>query len=71
MVILTFGVTLELNAQFATVKGFVYDAETGQSIPLASVWVSDTYLGTTTDQHGFFNLPKIPAGESTLIFRFL
>jgi hypothetical protein len=48
--------------QTGTVKGFVYDASTGQPMPLASVSLVGTGKGVTTDAEGFFLILRIPAG---------
>ena len=60
-----------LHAQLATIKGFVYDAKTGQTIPVASAWIDGTQVGQSTDQHGFFVLQKVPAGQVTLRVSFV
>lgn len=46
---------LFVNAQ-TIIKGKVTDAETGQTIPGASVYLNGTYIGTATDSVGKFTL---------------
>ncbi len=44
-----------------TLKGYVYDAETGYGIPNVQIFLSDSSKGIITDNSGFFifkNLPK-------------
>jgi len=51
------------------VKGYVFDRETGASIPLASVAVVGTALGSITDDYGFFSIRRVPSGYRTLAIR--
>lgn len=50
-----------------TIKGFVYDEETGEPLIFTNVYLKDTQYGATSDVNGYFSLNKIPAGEYTLI----
>ena len=43
-----------------TLKGRVISAENGETLPRASVYLSNTTLGTVTDLDGNFELAKIP-----------
>lgn len=54
-------------SQTATIKGFVYDKESGEPMIFTTVYLTGTSYGTTTDVNGFFQLAKIPAGNYTLI----
>lgn len=47
---------LEAAAQLTRVKGKVTDAETGESIPFASVYFDGTTIGISTDLEGHFSL---------------
>ncbi|MDB5252911.1 MAG: hypothetical protein JWP27_2080, partial [Flaviaesturariibacter sp.] len=49
-----------------TVQGHVADAETGQPVPGASVFLSNTSVGTTANAQGDFTL-ALPAGRYDLI----
>lgn len=48
-------------------KGYVYEQETGFVIPLASVVLLKTTMGSFTNEYGFFLVRKIPSGSYTLI----
>jgi hypothetical protein len=48
-------------------SGKVIQSETGQPIPLASVYLNNTSLGTTTNEKGEFSIPQIPPGKYRLV----
>ena len=45
-----------LSAQAMTVSGTVSDAQTGEALLGAQVFVIGTFVGTTTDDNGAFSL---------------
>lgn len=49
-----------------TIKGFVYDKETGEPMIFTTVFLEGTNYGTNTDVNGYFQLTKIPAGKYIL-----
>jgi|GEM_PF-3487558 len=51
----------------AVLSGKVVDEETKEPIEIASVYLSHTLLGSTTNQNGFYEIKKIPAGVYTLV----
>ncbi|PHN07715.1 TonB-dependent receptor [Flavilitoribacter nigricans DSM 23189 = NBRC 102662] len=58
-------------AQTGTIRGNVYDQETGAPILFANIRLADTPLGTNTDDNGFFSLNNVPVGSYTLIATYL
>ena len=54
-----------------TISGFVYDASNGEALIGANVYLKSTYLGSSTNLSGYYAIPKIPAGEYTLIVDYL
>ena len=50
-------------AQGGTIKGFVYDKTNGESIPFATVKISDTPKGTVTDDNGYFVFSGLASGK--------
>ena len=58
-------------AQTASVRGFVYEEETGEPAMLANVFLLGTTYGASTDENGYFLISKIPPGEYTLIMQYL
>lgn len=54
-----------------SVSGFVYDKETGEALIGASVLLSGTTRGTSTNTSGFFALTDLPEGFRTLEVRYI
>ena len=54
------------QAQTGTLRGNVYDAETGEPIIYGTLQLTGTSFGTTTDFDGFYILSNIPIGEYQL-----
>jgi len=48
------------------VYGWVLDAETGETLPYANIYVPGTGLGTTSNSDGRFRLAQVPADVTTL-----
>jgi hypothetical protein len=63
--------TFTLAAQKGTVRGYVYDKESGEPIGFGNVYLEGTTKGTNTDFEGFYNLSDVPVGEYTLVATFL
>ncbi len=49
-----------------TIKGFVYEKETGEPALFANVLLEELKIGTSTDVNGFFAFNKIEAGTYTI-----
>lgn len=58
-------------AETATVSGFVYDQSSGEALIAASVYVDGTTLGAATNSSGYYVLSNVPAGEHTLVARYI
>lgn len=56
-----------IQGQDGTVRGFVYDKETGEPILFTNVIVEGTSLGGTTDLDGLYVIPKVPFGQVVLV----
>lgn len=54
-------------AQTGTIKGFVYDEETGQPMIFTSVYLMGTTYGTSTDDNGYYTISKVPYGKYKLL----
>jgi TonB-linked SusC/RagA family outer membrane protein len=52
--------------QTGTIAGRVTDAQTGQPIPAAQVFISDLNIGVLSQQNGSYLLQSIPAGPRTV-----
>jgi hypothetical protein len=53
--------------QEATIRGTVVGAETGEPLPGAHVFVSESMIGTTTDSTGHFRLRGVPRGSKRVV----
>ena len=58
--------TLTLHAQKVSVTGQVLDAETGESIPFAGVFIKGTTTGVASDDQGAFTI-DISKGDILLV----
>lgn len=66
------GLTMQqANAQKATIRGYIYDADNGQPVIYANVYLNGTTLGTTSDANGFYNLSDVPAGTYYLMSTYI
>ncbi|MDX1476149.1 MAG: carboxypeptidase-like regulatory domain-containing protein [Saprospiraceae bacterium] len=59
-----------MTAQDATIRGTIFDQETGEPIIYGNVVVAGTTMGTTTDLDGFFTL-NLKAGSYRLIATYI
>lgn len=58
-------------AQTATVRGFVYDKETGEPIIFTNVYLKGTTYGASTDVNGYYAISKVPPGNYSLTVTYL
>ncbi len=57
---------IELPAQNGIIKGFVYDAEKGEPLARVAVIIKGSYLGSSTDENGFFSIRNVQPGKHTI-----
>ena len=55
---------------FAQIKGKVTDSK-GNALPYASVTIEKTYIGTSTNENGQYELNVKKSGNYTLVFKIL
>jgi len=58
-------------SQSTSIRGFVYEKESGEPIIFTNVYLLGTTLGASTDVNGYFTISQVPAGEYTLIVTYL
>lgn len=67
IIILLLSVPLFSKNISTKITGTVKSLKTFQPLNHAEVFISDTTLGTTTDQNGFYEISDIPAGKNTVV----
>jgi len=58
-------------SQQGTIRGFVYEKETGEPAIFTSVYLYKTTIGAVTDINGYFMISKVPDGNYTLVITFI
>ena len=58
-------------SQNGTLRGFVYDKESGEPVMFCNVIIENLFIGTSTDVNGFFNISKVPEGEHTILVTYI
>ncbi|HKK58385.1 MAG TPA: TonB-dependent receptor [Salinivirga sp.] len=58
-------------AQTGSVKGFIFDKETGEPVLFTNVILKGTTFGAATDVNGFYAITKVPAGSYELMVTYL
>jgi hypothetical protein len=58
-------------AQTGTVRGFVYDKDTGEPIIFTNVILKGTTTGAATDVNGYYSITKVQPGRYTLEVTYL
>ncbi len=72
--IFTLGLLLSLSALYAQggiIRGNVFDKESGEPIPFASVGITGTSVGDDTDEAGFFSIAEVPIGLQIITVSFV
>lgn len=64
-------ISVIMHGQNGSVRGFVYEQETGEPVIYTNVYFSKTSIGATTDINGYFAITKIPPGDYTLMVTFV
>jgi hypothetical protein len=57
--------------QTGTLRGHIYDAESGEPIPFASVQLLNSDAGVISDIDGFFQLSEVPSGAQKIQVSYL
>ena len=56
-----------LLAQTGTVRGFVFDEESGEPVIFTNVFLDGTTMGVSTDINGYYSITKVATGTYTLV----
>lgn len=60
-----------LISQAGIIRGYVYEKESGDPVPFASVYLAGTTIGTNTDDEGFFVFTGVQPGDYTLVAKYV
>ena len=63
--------SMTVSAQLGSVRGHVYDAETGEAVIFATVVIEGTTIGGNTDDTGLYTLSDVPLGEQNLVVSYI
>lgn len=66
-----FALSLQAQKKGGTVRGTVYDKDTGEPILFGTVLLEGTTIGTNTDESGFFSIGNVPAGTYNLVATYI
>ncbi len=58
-------------AQNGTIRGFVYEEDSGEPVIFTNVYLQGTSLGASTDVNGYFSITQIPLGSYVLQVTYL
>jgi hypothetical protein len=64
-------ITTAAFSQTGTIRGFVYEKETGEPVIFTNVIIKGTTIGAATDVNGYYQITKVPPGDHTLIITYL
>lgn len=70
LVVLTF-CSVDGFSQNGTIRGFVYEKETGEPVIFTNVYLKGTTHGAATDVNGYFAISQIPPGDYILLVTYL
>ena len=66
VLLLSFQSSATLGQGSGTVRGFVYEDETGEPVLFTNVYLKGTTIGAATDVNGFYSITKVPPGKYIL-----
>jgi hypothetical protein len=66
-----FNISFPQTPGVITIRGFVYDKSTGESLIGASVYIRDSQLGCSTNNNGYFVISNVPEGRQKLVISYI
>ena len=63
--------TTTVFAQTGSIRGFVYEKESGEPIMFCNVFLKGTTIGAPTDINGMYNIPKVKTGNYILVATYI
>ena len=71
LLLLSLVFTTTLFAQTGTIRGFVYEKESGEPVMFCNVFLKGTTIGAPTDINGMYNIPKVKQGTYILVATYI
>jgi len=68
--ILFLGTQFSFSQNTITLSGYITDAQNGETLLGASIYVPKLEIGTATNEYGFYSL-EVPSGEIEIIFSYI
>jgi hypothetical protein len=56
--------SFSIAQEYGTIRGFVTDSTSGESLPFGNVLIEELNLGASTDEYGMFLINQIPANNT-------
>lgn len=66
-----YGFTQDIQPKTGSIRGVVVDSETQQPLMAVNILVKNSIRGAATDAEGHFDIPLLPVGGYSLIYRYL
>tara|TARA_Y100000385_G_scaffold285696_1_gene346116 strand:- start:1376 stop:3670 length:2295 start_codon:yes stop_codon:yes gene_type:complete len=63
--------SFQVFSQTGTVRGFVYEEDSGEPAMFSNVMLEGTQIGAVTDVNGFFTLTQVPYGNYNIIVSYI
>jgi len=64
-------INLQAQKKFFSVSGYVKDAQTGESLIGANIFIEKLSIGAATNSSGYFVIPDVPAGKHKLTISYI
>jgi hypothetical protein len=68
---LVFGYSFVALGQTGSIRGNVFDRDSGEPIIYGTVTLEGTTIGNNTDIDGFFNIAEVPVGNHTIVATYI
>jgi hypothetical protein len=71
LLLMLFSIPTVILAQTGSIRGFVYEEETGEPVLFTNVYLFKTTIGAPTDANGYFAITRIPPGDYFLMVTYI
>ena len=71
LILLMLTIPFWVRGQEASIRGFVYEKESGEPVIFTNVYLEKSTYGSATDVNGYYVITNIPAGSYNLMVTYL